>query len=151
MTQNSEAERVRKNVNGERPPFPTLKVIAECEGIAEVSLGRVKEVLEIVSKQNAQHWPSDKEWQALLPKWFIEPFLNRKLEEVLADDSERLWDYGSWLDAMRRRGWEWWSSLPPSQDGWEAFLAAFDSPYGIGPFEYLVLASGASDVHVMEV
>jgi hypothetical protein len=150
MTQSTEAERIQQNVNGERPPFPTLKVVAKCQGNAAASLRRVMEVMGIVSKQDSRHWPSDEEWRALLPKWFVEPFLKRTLEEILADESETLWDYQAWLEAMRLRGWEWWSSLPPSQDVWEAFLAALELPYGIGPFEYLVLASGASDVQVTE-
>jgi hypothetical protein len=151
MSQSPEPDRINQNVGGEHPPFLTLKVVAKYLRNAQVGLDRVKQVMEIVSIQDARQWPSDSEWQNLLPRWFVEPFQNRDLEDILADDSESSWDYGSWLDAMRRRGWEWWSSLPPSEDQWEGFLAAFDTPYGIGPFEYLVLASGASHVEVTEL
>ena len=151
MNKTPESVRIRQNVSGEHPLFPTLKVVAKCPSNAQAVLDRVKQVMEVVSKQDSCQWPSDLEWQTLLPRWFLEPFQKRDLKDILADNSESSWDYGSWLDAMRRRGWEWWSSLPPSEDQWEGFLAALDMPYGIEPFEYLVLASGACYVEVTEL
>ena len=151
MNPSTEHDRIQHNVSGEHPPFPTLKVVAKYSRNAQNGLDRVKQIMEIVSKQDARQWPSDSEWQTLLPRWFVEPFQQHDLQDILADDSERLWDYGSWLDGMRRRGWEWWSSLPPMDDKWEGVLAVFDVPYGIGPFEYLVFASGATQVEVTEV
>lgn len=79
MNQSQEPVRIRQNVSGEHPPFPTLKVVAKYPNNAHDGLARVKQVMEIVSKQDSRQWPSDLEWQALLPRWFVEPFQKRDL------------------------------------------------------------------------
>src|SRR5690606_20146071 len=99
-------------------------------------------------------WPSDEEWQNCLPPWFIATFEERTLEEIrkmevqeLEENVWLLWDYGSWLDAMRLRGWEWWSSLcDPLEGEWSALLLQHELVYSIQPLIYLARESGALSV-----
>ncbi len=104
--------------------------------------------MQVVAAQPQDTWPQERRWRQLLPTWFLACFDNRSLDEILADES--LWHFGSWLDAMRLRGWEWWSSRLEDEATWEVFLAAFEWPYSIGPFEFLARVSGAFELEIEE-
>jgi hypothetical protein len=146
----SEVERLRENIACERPEGPTVVIWAKADD-AQGSLSRVKEVLQQIAESatDKDSWPNDDEWTQRLPSWFTEPFKGRSIDEVLAN--ENLWDYGSWLDAMRQRGWQWWSSSCDADEGkWTAVLLREEMVYSIDPLIYLVRQSSASSVEVME-
>jgi hypothetical protein len=101
----------------------------------------------IIAQNDPNNWPSDDEWLKLLPEWFTNPFKDITLEELI--NNKELWDYSSWLEAMRLRGWTWWSSRYLN-DRWEIKLNAYEHPYSIGPLEYLARASGADSLEFVE-
>jgi hypothetical protein len=77
----------------------------------------------------------------------MQSFHDHSVEELLSDPS--LWHFGSWVDAMKDTGWEWWSS---SLDGdcWTVNLWALSDPYSLGPLEYLCRVAGGESVVALE-
>jgi hypothetical protein len=140
-----ELHRLHTNGLEDEPVGPLIGVVVSASDAA-ASLERVKEVIRLVAA-SASIWPTDDEWLQALPAWFIEPFGGRTIEEVLGDDT--LWDFGSWLDAMRQRGWQWWSSTCEGTQ-WSAILSRHEDVYSIEPLIYLARQSGASSVEVTE-
>jgi hypothetical protein len=138
---------MKEGVSSEKCDGPLIVISAKACN-ADECLQHVKEVIELIAEQSANDtWPTDDEWSSRLPSWFTAPFHERTLEQVLADKT--LWDYGSWLDAMRHRGWQWWSSAC-EEDTWSATLLREDEVYSIEPLIYLARQSGASSVEVLE-
>lgn len=103
-------------------------------------LARVKEVVLSISKYNEDNWPNDQQWERILPKWFVEKIKSHSLDE-LNDNSTLLWDYGSWLDAMKFRGWQWLSSKIYI-DKFIINLVPLTSPFSVNPIEYVIFESG---------
>lgn len=126
---------------------PSIVVVANASD-ATTGLDLVREVMRLVAADaDAGTWSTDEEWSQKLPVWFTRPFQERTIEEVLGD--ENLWDFGSWLDAMRQRGWQWWSSTCEGEC-WTATLVRHEDVYSIEPLIYLARQSGASSVEVAE-
>lgn len=147
MTSNGERNRIDANRRGEPAPPTEVRLVARADGDPGPSLNRVREIMRTVAEQRAQVWPDDKWWEAHLPQWFVEPFRDRTMESILRDPE--IWDFGSWLDAIKSPGWVWWSSeLQP--DHWTIRLCALSDPFSIGPLEYLARAAGAVRVEVQE-
>lgn len=145
-----EAQRIEDYTCGEHAPPVEVCVIAQVGAHAHTSLSRVREVMRLVlvaEQHDHRTWPADSWWSSHLPKWFCEPFQGRTVDEVMRNP--HLWDFGSWLDAMKDPGWEWWSS-EATAGGWIIRLRALSDPYSIGPFEYLARAAGADRVEVRE-
>ena len=94
---------------------------------------------------NQETWPSDEQWQEILPNWFIDTFKGHSIEEILA--SKWLWDYSSWIDSMRNRVWEWWGYQ--QYDSMLTIQLQLDSwPYSISALEYLIRVAGGQLVDV---
>lgn len=143
----TELQRVKEGVSSETFDGPSIVLVGKASNAGEC-LRRVKEVIELIAEESSNGtWPSDDEWSARLPCWFTGPFRGRTIEQVLEDKS--LWDYGSWLDAMHHRGWQWWSSTCEG-DTWSATLIREDEVYSIEPLIYLARQCGASSVEVTE-
>ncbi len=95
-------------------------------------------------------WPTNEEWKARLPEWFLPSFhyySKEELEQYLKhNDREAIgWHFGSWLDSMHNRSWRWWSMQRDETrvrvnvivDGW---------PYSVGALAHLLKAAGADSV-----
>lgn len=142
----TELQRILDDEACEGPSVPLVVLAGEASD-AKRSLERIKEVLALVARASASDtWPTDEEWAEQLPEWFVGPLKGRSLDEVLKDQS--LWDYGSWIDAMRHRGWRWHSS---SVDGerWRIDLVQEDFVCSLDPLVYLARESGATSVAVV--
>jgi hypothetical protein len=101
----------------------------------------------LVAQAQKDEWLSDEEWQRQLPDWFLRSFEGHTVEQIAA--STLLWDFGSWLDAMRRPGWEWWSSAAGEQTG-IVRCTAQEYPFAIEPLIYLIRSAGAPHVQFDE-
>lgn len=147
MTPNTtETYRLQNFVSGEAAPPVAVCLRATSRHPAE-SLDRVKEVMRTIATRSGGTWLSDQEWEAVLPDWFVQKTKRHTEQEIEANP--KLWDWGAWLDAMKLRGWEWWSSAS-DREGWTANLVASCWPYVIGPLEYLAHVSGAEEVVVSD-
>jgi hypothetical protein len=148
MSQSSEAHRIEHNVHCEPAPRVEIRVLCKSGSNPEVQLAHVRDVMRIVAQQRAKsQWPADEWWRSALPSWFLQPFEGRTMEQVL--ENPNLWDFGSWLDAMKYTGWEWWSS-GRTHDGWMIRLWATSDPYSVGPLEYLARAAGVHEITIEE-
>ncbi len=141
-----EIDRIESNVSGEKPSGITVTMLLSTSNPTE-TLDKVVSVLIVVlSALRSEVWPEDSWWQKHLPEWFMESF-NHSLEEIVKDES--LWDFGSWVDAAKYRGWEWWSS-ETSAESLKIYIEAYDDPYVIEPFEYIVKVSGGRAIELID-
>lgn len=141
-----QVERVDKQVHAE--PAPSVRLtIRFTASTRAVTLDRVRSVMRLVAAAQSGLWPSDDQWQRLLPDWFTASFENHAPEEMLANPT--LWDFGSWLDAMKNPGWEWWSSGTEGHQGLVE-CSAHALPFAVEPLYYLLRAAGAEDIVLCE-
>src|ERR1700752_4938019 len=123
-----ESKNIWQNTLGELPNkgYITFSVMTNDP---ESKLKLVKEVMAAISSFDEDNWPDDHIWDHNLPKWFLEKIKQNSLELIKED--QRLWNYGSWLDALKFRGWKWFSStIKPS--GFEIILEPYTLPYSVG-------------------
>lgn len=144
----TEADRVEQNIGGETPPPVEVRLVGRC-GEPRRALGRLREVMKIVAaqRQDGGGWPADAWWREHLPPWFTNSFLGHTIEDIV--NTPGLWDFESWLDAIKSPEWEWWSSCV-EPDHWVVKLSAHSYPYVIGPLEYLARVAGTENVEVTE-
>lgn len=143
----SQVDRVDSLVRAEHAPRVRLSVAFESSKPAAV-LVQVRDVMRLLASAQLGQWPSDDWWRQRLPRWFIASFEGRGLEEIIADPT--LWDFGSWIDAMKDPGWEWWSSGTDGQRGYVE-CSAHAMPFSFEPLLYLLRAAGAESVVVREI
>lgn len=144
---NEQADRIERNVSGETPPTPFVRLDFASRTTPEDVLERSRQVMRLVSVAQREDWPADQEWLRRLPAWFLDSFSGHTLDQLLANPT--LWDFGSWLDAMKDPGWEWWSSEVHAQTG-VVRCVAYSDPFAVEPLVYLLRAAGAQDVHFTE-
>lgn len=131
----NEYDRIVNFNSGEQPNKGYLLFIVETDESFQ-KLMQLKEVIIAISKFNEQNWPDDETWDNSLPKWFLTKIKSHSIEEI-SQESRLLWEYGSWLDAMKFRGWEWYSSKLNS-NGFEIILDPCVFPFSVNPFEYII-------------
>jgi len=109
-------------------------------------LGVVQSWLKAVEEQRSaeETWPTDEQWKQLLPSWFVETFKADTPQQI--HQSGWRWDYGSWLDSMKERVWQWWGYQ--QENGILTVQLQLDSwPYSVGALKYLArVAGGQLDV-----
>ncbi|WP_125468808.1 hypothetical protein [Methylomagnum ishizawai] len=142
---NIELERIDNNISGEPPPEVWVKIIGRCDNPVEC-LENIKGVQRIISSVRTRDWPDDEWWKDSLPRWFVETF-NKPIDEIIANKD--LWDFGSWIDAIKNPGWEWWSSRL-LDDRWEINLQAIEDPFSIGPLVYIARTAGSTQIEITE-
>ena len=146
MTNLDEIQRIDANLSGEESPAVRVSLRGECQAPDE-TLAKVRSVMKVVASNSSASWPTDAEWEALLPAWFVSYTKRHTTEQILADF--RLCHWEAWLDTLKERDWDWWSSelLP---NGLLIYLCAKSWPYQVGPLVYLMYACGATVVEVKD-
>lgn len=134
----TEIEYINTNNNGEQPIESWAKFRVHCD-TPERNLSKVKEVVSIISQFNSQDWPTDDKWSDILPQWFVVAIKKNTIDKWI--NNPILWDYGSWLDALKFREWEWFSSKV-SDEAFEIIVVIKSIPYSINPLEYVIFESG---------
>lgn len=141
----NEAERILQNNNGELPNNALLKFkIRTNEPLKHLIL--IKEVMIKLAKLDQMKWITDEDGKNIFPEWFINKIISYSFEEIKKNKS--LWDYGSWLDAMKFRGWEWWSAKV-EKDYFEINLQAITFPYSVDPLEYVIYSTGVNSTDIL--
>lgn len=147
VTMAQQSARIELNTSGEAPPVVALQLRFTSPTGPENVLERTRHVMRLVAAVGAATWPTDEEWRLRLPEWFLHTFEGHSTDQLMTDPN--LWDFGSWLDAMKRPGWEWWSSAVSDTVG-IVRCAADSDPYSIEPLIYLLRSAGASEVEFEE-
>lgn len=136
----TELHRINTNINGERPAGSFVLFSVKCASPAE-ALTKIKAIAEVLTAMNADSWPTEEEWARRLPRWFVSAIKSNTIEMIHSNPI--LWDYGSWLDALRMRQWEWFSSQLFA-NGFEIVCAINGVPYSINTLEYIIYESGGN-------
>lgn len=113
-------------------------------------ISRVRSVAREIASQQGRDWPDDADWKTRLPSWLIQfmPELSpEECEHLMAATPREKWNtlpwlFGSWLDAMRERGWEWWG-YECSGDRAKIVLQITSVPGRVEAFKQVLLAAGA--------
>lgn len=139
----TEIERIFDNITGQEPPPVKVKIRVDSD-LPKETIERIISVILVVLEACSMKLPEDNWWRKRLPKWFVDSF-GYSLEEIMNDPG--LWDFASWIDASKYRGWEWWSSHVKDAS-FCIKLHVYEDPYVIGPFEYVIRASGGTGLKI---
>ena len=99
--------------------------------------------------QNKDQWPEDSYWQQHLPQWLLTSFRQytpKEIAQIRSDKSKwanLAWIFGSWLDRMRDRSWEWWS-VEYTQNAVTIHLAIDGFPVSAKALEHLATVAGGT-------
>ena len=73
-------------------------------------------IFELIHQFHSDNWPDDSFWCQHLPFSFVSKFslfyiedLDYLYENPNGTMHHESWEFLSWLDALKERGWEWWS------------------------------------------
>jgi len=138
----NELERIARNLNGEKPPEVAVQIRAKTATPDRIA-GAVRSIMQVIASRSREKWPSDEEWEHLLPTDFVS-YTKSHVDETIRKDP-RLCHWEAWLDALRFRSWEWWSS-ETADDYLIINVQANAWPYNIGPLIYLLFSQGATEV-----
>lgn len=136
---NVEQRRIINNNNNEHPFGVRLQFKINCSDPA-TKLQRIKDVMFVIASKLADKWPDEEVWSRILPQWFVHKIQSYSIEELYESPSV-LWHYGSWVDAMKFRGWEWFSSMI-GDDFFSIQLEALAFPYSVNALEYIIYETG---------
>ncbi len=141
----------RLDAKGQTRPFDFRSVHVDLGQNADTVYQHVLALVQLIIKEDAAAWPGEDEWKRRLPDWALERIrsLSREeADELLAatprEQWGRLpWDFGSWLDALKVRGWIWWNHRRSGKN-LEIVLGIIEVPSHLEAFEELIrLACGA--------
>jgi hypothetical protein len=155
---------------GEMPGGAGLVVIeAESkEGHAVEILERAREVLTAVLTHIDGPWPTIEQWKQLLPAWFVESSaagqsdeeVERWLErwrglsaaERAREESLQPWTLADWLYWLEphERQWYWWDAEIAGPDKLRVSVEVPGWPAPLGSLDWLLRASGADEVRIVE-
>jgi hypothetical protein len=166
VRQQNELRRLRNGPErGERPEgIGPDRFVARCPGNADAVLRKAREVMEAALQSSMDNWPSDSEWPALLPAWFVAacaPEMSeveseaytaawRRLsdEEKAAAAATASWSVLNWVFWLHpdERGWWWWDASISSENELVVLIDVDGWPYPWGNLSWLLRASGAQEV-----
>lgn len=146
----NEIERIVDYDEGEIPMGLHWIYAVKPKGDLNDCLSRIKQIVELIASRSSDQWPTEDEWRNLFPSWLIESFKFYTPEEaeILLTTipkerwSELPWDFGSWLDAIQDRGWQWWSSKVHESE-FEICLSIVEWPASLEAFEHIITAAQA--------
>lgn len=149
----NEIERIELYKAGEIPVGLHWIYSVRPRGDLNDSLSRIKQIVKIIASQSPQKWPTDERWRSILPDWFVESlkfYTQEEAELLLAITprekwSEIPWDFQAWLEAIRDKGWQWWSSKAHELEI-EICLSIVEWPARLEAFEHIITAAGAEFV-----
>jgi len=147
MTQIDELQRVYRFRNGEIPSALYETIVFECDDRNEC-ITKLLSVMELIAEQQPDHWPDDDYWRKALPGWLTGTFrtyTSQELAEIRSDRSrwpDLAWTFGSWIDRMRDRDWEWWSIGVGIDNSITVRLVIDGHPFSAKALKHLISAAG---------
>jgi len=118
---------------------------------ASEQLQNVSSVLKLIFEHSPSEWPEDDYWVAILPDG-IRSYLitSERADELMAQTPRKYWgdlpwEFGSWLEAMKERRWEWKGMAQHGRTG-RAVVEMVDLPPRIDALRQIFLAAGVEIV-----
>lgn len=165
LTREQELARLAAGGPGERPYRTlTFEIDAITAEDPATILARVREVLTLIVREDADHWPSDATWATRLPRWFVEASAPEEsdadgearmadwaklsaAERDAAEASERwtVGDFVYWFQPANRQWW-WWDAEVTGPSGLRVHLVVEDRTVADEALQWLLRAAGASEV-----
>lgn len=116
------------------------------------AMSPITHVARLIAAQNRSAWPDIDFWTSSLPQWLLAVLPERSVEEaqqlISSTPRERWheipWDFRSWLEAIRDRGWEWWG-YAIEENHVILVLEIVDMPPRIEAFK-VILRAGEADI-----
>lgn len=159
------AELARLEGSVEATPMPTglwsLRLTARCNAPPDAVLGRVREVIGVILRQDPEHWPLEDAWSALLPGWFVAACLPKRTPTEAAA-ALATWraarDAGQprpagwtvknfiWWFTPDMRHWWWWEARVTAADTFVLLLASDEVDPPIDALLSLLRAAGVSTI-----
>lgn len=141
-----ELVRLSSYSKGEKPPPVEVKIEFSTNN-PHLTVENIKTVMRVVVQYSADKWPDDETWKKCLPQWFVSRFEKYTYKELISN--ENLWHFGSWLESMKQRGWQWWS-CQCTENKCVIYLTASEFVYLVGPLKYLIYESGGENIDVAD-
>lgn len=137
-----EIERIDIQNNGELPDSAQILIkVVNVENPKRI-LENAKEIMKTISQfAYTNTWPNDDKWEELLPNWFVKSMTSKTIEEIMSTEGQ--WHFGSWIESMYHRAWEWYSSKIESNTI-TIVLETLNIPYVFEQFFYIFYAQGVS-------
>ncbi|MHB1117842.1 hypothetical protein [Sideroxydans sp.] len=157
MVTKTEKERICERTGLAILPTPSWEFEVDVGSQTAEFEGRIRSVVAEIAKHQPHQWPADDYWKAELPSWLVEsmPELSQedcvKLMNATPRDkwSTLPWQFDSWLDAIRERGWEWWGYEFIGQK-MRIVLYITSIPPRVEAFKQILQAAGARGIHQSE-
>jgi hypothetical protein len=146
------------------PGFWPMRLAVRCDGPAAAVLGRVRDVLADILRQDPEAWPDEDAWPALLPGWFVAACAPERTPEQAAADlaawrenldagrhgkvESRAWsvaDFVYWF-TPEMRNWWWWDATLTAPDAFALTLVADEVDPPRDALLWLLRAAGAAAV-----
>ncbi|MXN80126.1 hypothetical protein GR157_36105 [Burkholderia sp. 4701] len=116
MDDRTELERVERSNWLDSMPANPWEFDVDLGVAPAIAMQRLLDVVRAITERSVDSWPLDEEWRAILPNWLkseIRELSKEETDKLLAETPREQWDtlpweFLSWLDAIRDRGWRWW-------------------------------------------
>lgn len=151
MEVNPEVNRLESHQNLATLPTAGWSYEIRLGATADAVIDKITGVVQQIVSSSLESWPNDDQWRRKLPSWLLQalPVLTREqCQQLMAKTPKNLWhtlpwDFGSWLDAIKRRGWRWWG-YSVQGDRLILVLEILSEPASLEAFEVIVKAAGAT-------
>lgn len=151
MSHQAEIERIDSGGDLSTPPPAAWEFDLDLGANPTEVMGRIRSVAREIAKHEEPTWPEDDYWREVLPNWLTVSMPDLSPEEcvrLMAETprekwSTLPWQLGSWIDAMRERGWEWWGA-EVSGGRAKVVLKINNVPGRVEAFKQLLVAAKAT-------
>ena len=133
------------------------EIIARCSGNSSEVLEKTKEVLKIVINCELSFDDPVDDWEAVLPKWFVDacsPEISKEEAEELIKTGQgfetlsNMWTVSGFIYWFRpdQRSWYWWDGVTKDLNTLKIYLLVNGFPFAWGALEFLLKAAGVNSV-----
>lgn len=130
-------------------PKETIILTVDLGKNPDETMNKILNLIVLISCFERDNFPNDDYWKNNLPQWMVENLATLSEEEctlLLSKTPKHLWDtlpweFGSWLDAIRDRGWEFYDFIRDNEV-MHILLISTDIPERLDAFKQIIIAAG---------
>jgi hypothetical protein len=144
----------------------TVRLVARSPGTAGDVWERSRQVMIAVLDHSESSWPTLDQWRSILPRWFIDAS-GEEMSDAEAEDwltwwrslppdeqapatQDQKWTLADWLYWLEpaQREWFWWNAAVANPDTVHVDVQVRGWPAPLGALDWLLRASGSTEVVV---